>query len=112
MTATTLGETIDRLIATVAERASADPKLSYTASLLHGGPQRCAKKLGEEAVEAALAAVSGDKQALAEETADLLFHMAVLLQACGLAPQTVADALARRRGVSGHDEKAQRKNGD
>ena len=109
MTATSLGETLDRLAATVAERAGADPAQSYTASLLAGGVQRCAKKLGEEAVETALAAVSGDQRALAEETADLLFHLVVLLQASHLSPETVAEALARRRGVSGHDEKAKRR---
>jgi phosphoribosyl-ATP pyrophosphohydrolase len=109
MTKTTLGAALDRLIATVAERETdADPKQSYTASLLASGPQRCAKKLGEEAIEAALAGVSGDKQALAEEAADLLFHLVVLLRACGLDAAAAAEALERRRGTSGHAEKRSR----
>jgi phosphoribosyl-ATP pyrophosphohydrolase len=108
MTAATLGEALDRLIATVDQRASADPTQSYTASLLAAGPQRCAKKLGEEAIEAALAGVSGDKQALAEEAADLLYHLVVLLRACGLDASAAAEALERRRGTSGHEERQSR----
>lgn len=104
----TLGDAIDALAATIRERVGADPASSYTASLLHAGPMKCAKKLGEEAVEAALAAVSGDKPALANEAADVLFHLLVTLQACGVSPTEVAAALAKRRGVSGHDEKASR----
>ena len=80
----------------------------HPASLLHAGPQKCAKKLGEEGVEAALAAVSGDKTALAAEAADVLFHLLVTLQVCGVSPGDVAVALAARKGVSGHDEKKSR----
>jgi phosphoribosyl-ATP pyrophosphohydrolase len=69
---------------------------------------KCAKKLGEEGVEAALAAVSGDKAALASEAADVLFHLLATLQVCGVAPADVAAALQARRGASGHDEKASR----
>lgn len=108
MTDKTLGQTIDALANTIAERASADPAASYTASLLAGGPMKCAKKLGEEGVEAALAAVSGDKAALAHEAADVLFHLLATLQVCGVAPSDVAAALEKRKGVSGHDEKAGR----
>jgi phosphoribosyl-ATP pyrophosphohydrolase len=108
MSETKLGPAIDDLAATIASRAGADPKSSYTASLLAAGPMKCAKKLGEEGVEAALAAVSGDKAALASEAADVLFHLLVTLQACGVSPADVAAALARRKGVSGHDEKASR----
>jgi phosphoribosyl-ATP pyrophosphohydrolase len=104
----TLGEAVDALAATVASRVGEDPSKSYTASLLAAGPHKCAKKLGEEGVEAALAAVSGDKAALASEAADVLFHLIVALQACGVPPADVAAALAKRRGVSGHDEKAAR----
>ena len=103
-----LGQTLDALAATIAERASADPATSYTASLLAAGPMKCAKKLGEEGVEAALAAVSGDKAALASEAADVLFHLLATLQVCGVSPDDVAAALEKRKGVSGHDEKAQR----
>lgn len=108
MSEDTLGRTIDTLVQTIASRASADPATSYTASLLAGGPQKCAKKLGEEAVEAAIAAVSGDKAALAHEAADVLFHLMATLQACGVPPSDVAAALVQRRGASGHDEKASR----
>lgn len=108
MSNATLGQAIDTLAATIAARANADPATSYTAALLAGGPAKCAKKLGEEAVEAALAAVSGDKSALAHEAADVLFHLMATLQACGVAPGDVAAALEKRKGVSGHDEKAAR----
>lgn len=104
----TLGETIDALAVTIASRAGGDPSTSYTASLLSAGPAKCAKKLGEEGVEAALAAVSGDKAALASEAADVLFHLLATLQVCGVSPADVAAALEKRKGVSGHDEKASR----
>jgi phosphoribosyl-ATP pyrophosphohydrolase len=108
MTDTTLGATIDALAITIASRTDADPTTSYTASLLSGGPHKCAKKLGEEGVEAALAAVSGDKAALASEAADVLFHLLVTLQVCGVTTGEVAAALTLRKGVSGHDEKKSR----
>lgn len=104
----TLGAVLDELAATIASRVGADPAASYTAALLHAGPAKCAKKLGEEAVEAALAAVSGDRDAIAAEAADVLFHLLVTLQAAGVAPGAVAAALAARKGVSGHDEKKSR----
>ncbi|HWA01331.1 MAG TPA: phosphoribosyl-ATP diphosphatase [Caulobacterales bacterium] len=105
---TTLGQSIDTLAQTIAERAGASPASSYTASLLAGGPAKCAKKLGEEGVEAALAAVSGDKGALASEAADVIYHLLATLYVCGVAPDDVAAALEKRRGASGHDEKASR----
>ncbi len=101
----TLGAVIDDLVDIIASRVGADPKQSYTASLLSGGPGKCAKKLGEEGVEAALAAVSGDKAALAGEAADVLFHLLVTLQVCGVTADEAATALHARKGVSGHDEK-------
>ncbi len=103
-----LGGAIDDLAATIAQRAGADPSSSYTAALLAAGPAKCAKKLGEEAVEAALAAAAGDKPALAAEAADVLYHLLVVLQSVGVPPSEVADALARRKGISGLDEKAAR----
>ena len=103
-----LGASIDALAATIEARRGADPTASYTASLLAAGPAKCAKKLGEEGVEAALAAVSGDKSALAAEAADVLFHLLVTLAACDVPPSAVAEALNARKGVSGHDEKKQR----
>jgi phosphoribosyl-ATP pyrophosphohydrolase len=100
---------IDRLFATVASRKGADPKSSYTAKLLSEGVQKCAKKFGEEAVEAALAAVSNDKQALAAESADVLYHLLVLWAASGITPDDVYVALKAREGQSGLQEKASRK---
>ena len=104
----TLGQAIDTLAATIDTRAGADPASSYTAKLLSEGVMKCAKKLGEESVEAALAAVAGDKAALAGEAADVLYHLLVTLKACGVAPSDVAAALEKRQGVSGLDEKASR----
>lgn len=108
MTEPNLGAAIDELARTIAARADAPPGESYTASLLASGPAKCAKKLGEEAVEAALAGAVGDAANLAAEAADVLFHLLVLLQACGVSPETVAAELERRRGQSGHAEKAGR----
>jgi phosphoribosyl-ATP pyrophosphohydrolase len=104
-----LGQTLDDLAALIAERAAGgDASASYTAKLLASGVERCAKKFGEEAVETALAAVSGDPAHLAAEAADALYHLLVLLQAAGVAPAAVAAVLEQRRGVSGLDEKAGR----
>jgi phosphoribosyl-ATP pyrophosphohydrolase len=100
---------LDALFATIAARKSADPASSYTAKLLSQGRLKCAKKLGEEAVETCLAAVAEDKSALANESADLLYHLLVLWAACDLAPGDIYAALAARKGVSGLDEKAARK---
>jgi phosphoribosyl-ATP pyrophosphohydrolase len=97
-----------RLEAVVASRRGADPASSYTAQLLAGGPQRAAKKFGEEAVEAALAAVSGDADALAAESADVIYHWLVMLAAAGVSLDEVAAKLEAREGRSGLDEKASR----
>jgi phosphoribosyl-ATP pyrophosphohydrolase len=100
---------IDRLFERVAARKGGDPKLSYTAKLLGAGKLKCAKKLGEEAIETCLAAVAEDKRALANESADLLYHLMVLWAACELSPEDVYRALAQREAQSGIDEKASRK---
>jgi phosphoribosyl-ATP pyrophosphohydrolase len=92
----------------VAKRKTASPDQSYTAKLLSQGVEKCAKKLGEEAVETALAAVSGNQKNIAAESADLLYHLIVLLEASGLTLADVMDELARRQGVSGIAEKASR----
>ncbi|HEY8368121.1 MAG TPA: bifunctional phosphoribosyl-AMP cyclohydrolase/phosphoribosyl-ATP diphosphatase HisIE [Thermodesulfobacteriota bacterium] len=105
----TLGEVLGRLDATIQARRSADPGESYTAALLTGPLDRPLKKLVEEAAEAALAAKGGDREALVRETADLLYHVLVVLARAGAAPGEVARELARREGVSGHAEKAGRK---
>ncbi len=95
------------LQATIDDRRGADPSTSYTAQLL-ADPARAAKKLGEEAVEAVIAAIQGDKAALATESADLLYHWLALAAASGLDPDAVAQALEARAGRSGLDEKASR----
>ena len=101
--------TLANLAAIIAERARAgDTANSYTAQLLAGGMERCAKKLGEEAVEAAMAAIAGDKAALTEEAADVLYHLLVTLQAGGVPLADVMAALKRRTGRSGLVEKAAR----
>src|ERR1043166_2366604 len=100
---------IDRLFATIAARKGADPSASYTAKLLHDGIARCAKKFGEESVEAVIAAVSGDKKELAAESADVLYHLLVLEPAAGITPTDVYAALAAREGQSGIAEKNSRK---
>lgn len=100
---------LDRLFATIAARRDADPTQSYTAKLFSQGKLKIAKKLGEEGVETALAAVAQDNSALAAESADLLYHLLVLWAAAGLTPDDVYAALAARAGRSGLDEKAARK---
>jgi phosphoribosyl-ATP pyrophosphohydrolase len=92
----------------VAERAAAPAAESYTAKLIAGGPARAAKKLGEEAVEAALAAVAGDRAALVAEAADVLYHLLVVLRGADIALDDVMAELARRTGQSGLAEKAAR----
>jgi phosphoribosyl-ATP pyrophosphohydrolase len=92
----------------VKERAAASPEVSYTRKLLDKGVAHCAKKLGEEAVETALAAVSEDRDHLIAEAADLLYHLLVVLEARGVALADVEAALGRRTGQSGLEEKAAR----
>jgi phosphoribosyl-ATP pyrophosphohydrolase len=100
---------IDKLFATIAARkAAGDASASYTAKLLSQGVEKCAKKFGEEAVETALAAVSGDKDHLAAESADVLYHLLVLWAAAGLTPEDVYAVLQKREAMSGLAEKASR----
>jgi phosphoribosyl-ATP pyrophosphohydrolase len=103
--------TIDRLFATIAARKGADAKTSYTAQLLAGGVETCAKKFGEEAMEAVIAGVSRDPKALTAESADVLYHLAVLWAAAGITPDDVYAALRAREGQSGLQEKASRPKG-
>ncbi len=100
---------LDRLFETIESRRGADPEASWTAKLLAGGPQMIAKKVGEEATETVIAALSGDGRALAAESADLIYHLMVLWAARGVAPADVWRALAEREGTSGIAEKASRK---
>jgi phosphoribosyl-ATP pyrophosphohydrolase len=97
-----------RLDAVIASRKGADPASSYTAKLLAGGPPLAAKKFGEEAVETVLAAAQGDKDALAAESADVIYHWLVLLAASGVSLDEVAAKLEAREGTTGLDEKASR----
>ena len=99
---------LTRLEATLRERRSADPKQSYVAKLHARGIAKIAQKLGEEAVETVIAALSEDDAALTGEAADLLFHLLVLLDARGLGFADVLAELERREGVSGVAEKASR----
>ncbi|HMO44282.1 MAG TPA: phosphoribosyl-ATP diphosphatase [Phenylobacterium sp.] len=102
-----LAAVLTRLSAVIEARKSADAATSYTARLL-AEPERAAKKLGEEAVETVIAAVQGDADALAAESADLLYHWLVVLAGAGVSLDAVAERLAAREGVSGLDEKAAR----
>ena len=92
----------------IASRRNASPEESYTARLLSQGVEKCAKKLGEEAVETALSGALGNKAQLAAESADLLYHLLVLLEAADVPLSDVMAVLARRQGVSGIAEKASR----
>ncbi len=99
---------LSRLAATVEARRSADPGTSWTATLLARGPEKCAEKFGEEAVEAVIEAVKGDPGRLTAEAADVLYHLLVMCAARGVTLSDIEAELARREGVSGHDEKARR----
>jgi len=99
---------LDRLAATIAARKSADPEGSWTAKLLARGPEKCAEKFGEEAVEAIIEAVRGDRARLTAEAADVLYHLLVMLAARDLTLADVLAELARREGTSGIAEKAAR----
>jgi phosphoribosyl-ATP pyrophosphohydrolase len=103
------GFTIHDLAATIAQRATADGATSYTRKLLDKGAEHCAKKFGEEAVEAVIAAVENDRAHLIAESADVLFHLLVLLRARDVSLADVEAELARRDGTSGLVEKASRK---
>jgi phosphoribosyl-ATP pyrophosphohydrolase len=102
---------IDQLYARILERKAADPAESYTAKLFSQGLSKIAKKVGEEAVETALAAVSKDKSATIAESADLLYHLLALWAASGITPEEVYAALESRVGRSGLEEKASRRGG-
>ncbi|MEQ3711092.1 MAG: phosphoribosyl-ATP diphosphatase [Tateyamaria sp.] len=100
--------TLDELFATIEARKGADPDTSWTAKLLSKGPEKCAEKFGEEAVEAIIEAVKGDKAGLTSEAADVLYHLLVMLAARDIQLSDVLDELARRQGTSGLVEKAAR----
>ena len=99
---------LDDLDDRIAERASTSPDESYTARLLRDGTDRCARKLGEEAVELIVSAVSRDKAGLTGEAADVLYHLLVLLKSADVTLDDVMAELERRTGQSGLEEKASR----
>lgn len=100
--------TLDDLYATIQARKSADPASSWTAQLLSKGPEKCAEKFGEEAIEAIIEAVKGDRAALTAEAADVLYHLLVMLAARDVPLGDVLDTLAQRQAKSGLEEKAGR----
>ncbi|UWP97655.1 phosphoribosyl-ATP diphosphatase [Aliiroseovarius crassostreae] len=96
------------LEATIEARKSADPDSSWTARLLSKGPEKCAEKFGEEAIEAIIAAARNDRENLTYEAADVLYHLLVMLAARDVSLDEVLSELARRQGLSGIEEKASR----
>ena len=102
------GFTLDHLAAIIRTRSGGDAGASYTKSLLDKGPARVAKKFGEEAVELVIAAVEGDVASVVGETADVLYHLLVLLESLGIPLADVTAELQRRTAQSGHEEKAAR----
>ncbi len=105
-----LGPTLDRLWRVILSRRGADPQQSYTARLFARGRTKIAQKLGEEAVEAVIEGVRGDRDKLVGESADVLYHLLVLWADTGISPADVAAELTRREGKSGIDEKRGRAN--
>ena len=104
-----MANTLTRLARKIESRKGADEKKSYAAKLFKRGPEKCAEKFGEEAVEAIIAAAKGDKKNLKEEAADVVFHLLVMLSSRGVTLEDVLEELERREGKSGIIEKQERK---
>ena len=102
-------DVLQRLAATIRSRRSESAANSYTRQLIDAGPERCAKKLGEEATETVIAALAQDKIALTREAADLVYHLLVLLESKGVRLSDVLCELESRMGTSGLAEKAARR---
>lgn len=100
---------LQTLAATIAARAKADPEDSWTARLLQSGPEKCAAKFGEEAVEAIIEAVKGDRERLTAEAADVIYHLLVMCAARDVTLAEIEAELARREARSGIAEKAARR---
>ena len=100
---------LERLAATIDARRGAAAETSHTARMLSRGPEKCAEKFGEEAIEAIIEAVRGDRDRLTDEAADMLYHFLVMLAARDVTLQEVLAVLERREGVSGVAEKAARR---
>lgn len=101
-------DTLRRLAATVRARRTEAADTSYTRQLLDAGPERCARKFGEEAIETVIAGLGEDRDALTNESADLLYHLIVLLESRNIDFESVLKVLDSREGVSGLAEKAAR----
>jgi phosphoribosyl-ATP pyrophosphohydrolase len=99
---------LERLAMTIEARRGADPESSWTAKLLAAGPEKAAEKFGEEAVEAVIEAVRGDRARLTAEAADVLYHLLVMCAARGVTLSEIHAELEAREGISGIDEKASR----
>lgn len=106
-----MNDALARLAATIEARKTADPATSWTAKLLSMGPEKAAEKFGEEAIEAVIEAVKGDRARLTAEAADALYHLLVMLAARDIALADVLAELERREGQSGVDEKNARNSG-
>ncbi len=104
-----MSDVLSRLFATIESRKSVDPQTSWTARLLARGPEKAAEKFGEEAVEAIIEAVKGDRERLVSESADALYHLLVMLASRDVTLAMVLAELERREGRSGIAEKAARK---
>lgn len=100
---------LNELAKVLEARKAESPETSYVAALYAKGQDKILEKIGEEATETILASKSGDKDKIVHETADLWFHSMVMLAHHGLSPEDILNELARRFGISGHDEKASRK---
>lgn len=105
------GTVLDELYAVIDARKGADADESYTAQLYARGTEKIAQKLGEEAVEAVIAAVARDREETIRESADVLYHLLVVLADAGITPEEVYAEIARRQGLSGLAEKSARKGG-
>lgn len=100
---------IEDLFEVIVSRKGGDPEKSHTAKLFRRGTKKIAQKVGEEAVEALIEAMAGDREKLAEESADLIYHLLVLWADQGVEPEDVFDVLKKRKGISGIEVKAARK---
>jgi phosphoribosyl-ATP pyrophosphohydrolase len=103
------GFSLHDLVKIIDARAASDGESSYTRKLLDKGPEHCAKKFGEEAVETVIATIENNREHLIAETADVLFHLMVLLKSRGIRLEEVEAVLEQRTGMSGLEEKAARK---
>lgn len=102
------GITLDELFKTVESRRQADPEQSYTGYLFSCGKNKIAQKVGEEAIETVIAGVSGDQKEIANESADLIYHLLVLWAEAGIQPSDVYEVLEKRRNRSGIADKKSR----